>query len=162
MSVNGTKVSASVDGHQPELTPAEPSLQKTLEDLRAALSAASPLPVLEGCGLALRALESDRDRVVAEARAAGASWSTIGRATGMTRQSVHGRWGRKEVHGDGVEANASGRSLEGLSKSHGKGREPIKARREAVDVRLRRLPLRLGIEVIRRQLPTEGKGEEHL
>jgi hypothetical protein len=32
------------------------------------------------------------DDAVTEARAGGASWTTIGRAAGMTRQSAHERW----------------------------------------------------------------------
>lgn len=36
----------------------------------------------------------DLDKTVAAARAAGASWSDIGAAAGMTRQSAHERWGR--------------------------------------------------------------------
>lgn len=36
------------------------------------------------------------DDAVAVARAGGASWTEIGQATGMTRQSAHERWGRVE------------------------------------------------------------------
>lgn len=35
---------------------------------------------------------------VAGARAAGASWSEVGRAAGMTRQSAHERWSSTTVH----------------------------------------------------------------
>ncbi|OZM69888.1 hypothetical protein CFN78_28095 [Amycolatopsis antarctica] len=35
------------------------------------------------------------DQAVHEARTTGASWATIGRAVGITRQSAHERWGRQ-------------------------------------------------------------------
>lgn len=40
-----------------------------------------------------RAAERDLDEAVAAGRAAGHSWEAIGAATGMARQSAHGRWG---------------------------------------------------------------------
>jgi hypothetical protein len=38
------------------------------------------------------ALAIERDRVVAEARDAGASWSAIGKAVGTTKQGAHKRF----------------------------------------------------------------------
>lgn len=38
------------------------------------------------------------DEAVVTARAAGASWSEVGRAAGMTRQSAHERWASCTVH----------------------------------------------------------------
>lgn len=38
--------------------------------------------------------EARLDRAVREARAVGASWETIGRATAMSRQSAHARWSK--------------------------------------------------------------------
>lgn len=36
------------------------------------------------------------DKTVAAAKAAGASWTDIGRAVGISRQSAHGRWAYKQ------------------------------------------------------------------
>jgi len=41
----------------------------------------------------LREAHARLDQAVAEARASGATWSQIGDATGMSRQSAHERWG---------------------------------------------------------------------
>jgi len=49
--------------------------------------------------LAAREADAARRRLndaVAAARADGASWADIGRATGLTRQSAHERWSRTE------------------------------------------------------------------
>jgi hypothetical protein len=41
----------------------------------------------------VREAQERLERSVVEARAAGATWSQIGDATGMSRQSAHERWG---------------------------------------------------------------------
>ena len=40
----------------------------------------------------LRAAERRLDQAVADARSAGVSWESIGRAAGLTKQAAHGRW----------------------------------------------------------------------
>lgn len=40
----------------------------------------------------LRAAERRLDQAVADARSAGLSWESIGRAAGLTKQAAHGRW----------------------------------------------------------------------
>lgn len=60
-----------------------------------------PFVALDQLKDAARAAADTRRRLddaVAAARAAGASWTDVGRATGMSRQSAHERWGRA---GDG-------------------------------------------------------------
>lgn len=52
---------------------------------------------LAGVGNAAGAVARGRealDQAVAEARAAGASWTEVGKAAGMTRQSAQERWSR--------------------------------------------------------------------
>lgn len=61
----------------------------------------APVDALTGLG-ALAAAHADAGRrlneAVATARAGGASWATIGAAVGITRQSAHERWARRETH----------------------------------------------------------------
>lgn len=50
------------------------------------------------------------DQAVATARAAGASWTVIGKAAGLTRQSAHERWGQAAPAGsDAVPATTTTR-----------------------------------------------------
>lgn len=55
------------------------------------------LPALAIHDLTLRIAEAQEEleRAVARARAAGESWSSIGAAAGVTRQSAHERWGSR-------------------------------------------------------------------
>ena len=45
----------------------------------------------------VQSADAKLDQAVGEARRAGLSWTEVGRATGMRRQSAHERWGRREV-----------------------------------------------------------------
>ncbi len=50
------------------------------------------LAELRSARAAMHAAERRLDLAVSQARSQGVSWAEIGRATGMTRQSAHGRW----------------------------------------------------------------------
>jgi hypothetical protein len=56
--------------------------------------------------LGLEAMESDRDLLVARARAAGATWEEIARATRMALTTAHTRWrpGRRRLYGVPIPA----------------------------------------------------------
>jgi hypothetical protein len=78
---------------QPDVPGARPYSRAELEELlyeqtrRAVGVVADEAAKLGQQGAAL-------DRAVASARAAGASWADIGRATNMSRQAAQQRWGR--------------------------------------------------------------------
>jgi hypothetical protein len=77
---------------------------------RDALSAEEALELLALIEVVLRKVGYGRQLTVRFARAAGASWTDIGRATGTTRQSAweaHQRWldASKDVHGQEPEGS---------------------------------------------------------
>jgi hypothetical protein len=65
-----------------------------LEQLRAA----DPAMGLRAVGALHRLAERVEAVHVAEARRAGWSWEQIGDALGVTRQSVHAKYGKRERH----------------------------------------------------------------
>ena len=62
------------------------------------LRTADPATGLRAVGALRRAAERVEAVHVAEARRAGWSWEQIGDALGVTRQSIHAKYGK--VHGD--------------------------------------------------------------
>ena len=64
------------------------------EPLRAGPRPEDPLAVVKRRQRSYAAASRGRDQAVSEARAAGASWDAIGRATGLTADGARSRWGR--------------------------------------------------------------------
>jgi hypothetical protein len=78
------------------MTSPDPQFDLTPEQLREALAELHRQAVLD-VGTASAEHQAARDaldRAVTKARAAGASWTEVGRAVGITRQSARERWSR--------------------------------------------------------------------
>lgn len=73
--------------------------------------------------LSVREAHARLERSVAEARAAGATWSQIGDAAGMSRQSAHERWGHFPRAGcQREDCGCTEHLLTGCGCGHGPGR----------------------------------------
>jgi len=66
--------------------------QEWLEHTRTADATASAVTALEHAAATVATAQTELDAAVSRARAAGTPWETIGRATGISRQSAHTRW----------------------------------------------------------------------
>lgn len=64
-----------------------------LAEWRAHLAVALPGLAVHDAATQLAAARDELERAVGTSRAAGASWTVIGEAAGLTRQSAHERWG---------------------------------------------------------------------
>lgn len=69
-----------------------------LEDSAALLRTTDPATGLRAAGALRRLAERVEEMHVVEARRAGWSWERIGDALGVTRQSVHAKYGKGERH----------------------------------------------------------------
>jgi hypothetical protein len=69
-----------------------PDEARVIDEWRSHIAPFTTIEVLEEAAARHAATRGELDEAVRAARAAGASWADIGRATGMTRQSANVRW----------------------------------------------------------------------
>jgi hypothetical protein len=77
----------------PESVEGEEDDDGALGQWRAHLAEALPGLAVHDAAARLTTAREDLESAVGRARAAGASWTVIGEAAGLTRQSAHERWG---------------------------------------------------------------------
>jgi hypothetical protein len=79
--------------YQPDVTGARPWSRAELEELLSEQTRLSVVSVQQAAADMTRSAAA-LDQAVHAARSAGASWTDIGRAVGITRQSAQQRWAR--------------------------------------------------------------------
>jgi hypothetical protein len=77
---------------RPRTDPAAVALAAIAEISRTTTDDRSPLDALAALSLLEVGLEDQRHELVGQLRAAGANWSTIGAALGITKQGAHHRY----------------------------------------------------------------------